>query len=83
MVLVNVNPPKLWTKLCTNEVPKKANIIDLSGTESRIANRTIPKIAGPELPEITQREAEYGSNRSKVESGKIDSESPSESQSTN
>ena len=27
------------------------------GTESRIANRTIPRIAGPESPEIPQREA--------------------------
>ena len=29
----------------------------LSGTESRIANRTIPRIAGLESPEIPQREA--------------------------
>ena len=51
---------------------------DLSGTESRIANRTIPRIAGLESPEIPQREAEKESNRSKVESQKIDSESPYE-----
>ena len=30
---------------------------DLNGTESRIANRTIPRIAGLESPEILQREA--------------------------
>ena len=52
---------------------------ELRGTESRIANRTIPRIAGPESPEIRQREAQSESNRSKVESRKIDSESPSES----
>ena len=49
----------------------------LSGTESRIANRTIPGIAGLESPEIEKRK--YELNRSKVESQKIDSESPSES----
>ena len=32
----------------------------LSGTESRIANRTIPRIAGLESPEIPQREAKKG-----------------------
>ena len=39
------------------EGPKIAKIQDLSGTESRIANRTIPRIAGLESPEILQREA--------------------------
>ena len=51
----------------------------LSGTESRIANRTIRRIAGLKSPESLQREAKNDSNRSKVESRKIDSESPSES----
>ena len=55
----------------------------LSGTESRIANRTIPGIAGLESPEIPQRETKIESNRSKVESRKIDSESPSESHDSN
>ena len=47
---------------------------DLSGTESRIANRTIPGIAGLESREIPQREAKNEPNRSKAESRKIDSE---------
>ena len=47
----------------------------LSGTESRIANRAIPRIAGLESKEILQREAENESNRSKVESRKVNSES--------
>ena len=52
----------------------------LNGTESRIANRTIPRIVGLQSPEIPQREAKKKkSNRSKTESQKIDSESPSES----
>ena len=56
---------------------------NFSGTESRIMNRTIPRIAGLESPEIPQREAKNESNRSKVESRKIDSESPSESHPNN
>ena len=50
----------------------------LSGTESRITNRTIPRIVGLESPDVPQREAKNGANRSKAESPKIDSESPSE-----
>ena len=53
--------------------------VELSGTESRIANRTIPRIAGLESTEIPQREAKHELNRNKVEARKIDSESPSES----
>ena len=55
---------------------------DLSGTESRIANRTIPRIAGLILKwaKIQQREAKKKEpNRSKVELWRIDSESSSES----
>ena len=51
----------------------------LNGTKSRSVNRTIPGIAGLMSPEILQREAKNELNRSKVESQKIDSESPSES----
>ena len=40
---------------------------DLSGTESRIANRTIPRIAGPESPEIRSEKQNNESNRSQVE----------------
>ena len=52
---------------------------ELSDTELRIANRTIPIIAGLESPEILQQEEKNEPNRSKAESRQIDSESPSES----
>ena len=41
--------------------------LDLSGRESRIANRTIPRIAGLGSPEIPQRETISESNRNKAE----------------
>ena len=56
---------------------------DLSGTESRIANRTIPRFTGLESQEIPQGEAKNESNLSKTESRKIDSELPSESRPIN
>ena len=50
----------------------------LSGTESRIASCTIPRMAGLEWPAIPQQEA-----KKRVESQKIDSELPSESHPNN
>ena len=65
------------------EIPPSENppfdFPNLSGTESRITNCKTPRIAALESPEIPQREAKNETNRSKVESWKIDSESPSES----
>ena len=52
---------------------------NLSGTESRIENHTIPRIAGLESPDIPRREEKDESNRNKEESRKSNSESPSES----
>ena len=55
----------------------------LSGTESRIANRTIPRIAGRNRQKFRNEKQNNESNRGKVESRKIDSESPSESHPNN
>ena len=57
-----------------NPASTEANSPDLSST--RIANRTIPRIAGMGSPEIQQREDQNEWNRSKVESRNVDSESP-------
>ena len=52
---------------------------DLSGTESRIANRTIPRIAGRNRQKFHSEKQNIEPNRSKVASRKTDSESSSES----
>ena len=59
------------------------NDTKLSGTESRIANRTIPSIAGRNRQKFRSEKQKIESNRSKVESRKIESESPFESHPNN
>ena len=56
---------------------------ELSGTESRIANRTIPSIVGRNRQNFRSKEQKNESNRGKVESQKINIESPSKSHPNN
>ena len=65
-------------RLVVHKSPHAIIGLHLSGTESRVANRTICRIAGLESPEIPQREAKNrAESQYKVESWKTDSESPS------
>ena len=68
---------RAWTG--RNRLLGHFRILAAQNCKSRIANRTIPRIVGVESPEIPQREYKKESNRSEVESRKVDSESPSES----
>ena len=69
--------PRNWGK--SPEQKKKQKFPKLSGTESLIANRMLPKIAGLNRQKFRSEKQKNESNRNKVESRKIDSESPSES----
>ena len=61
-------------------VPPHCGLVGASSTESRIANHTIPKIAGRKSPQIPQKRSKKWIT---VESQNIDSESPSESHPSN
>ena len=55
----------------------------LSGTESRIANRKIPRITGQNHQKFSSEKQTIESNHNEVESRKIVSESPTESHPNN
>ena len=77
--LLGVHPTSMFREFCGRPVQPQPQSRKLSGTESRIANRTVPRIAGRNRQKFRRKKQKVESNRSKVESRKIDSESPSES----